>query len=437
MRRTEILVGKKLMLVGLALLLIAAGCTQSARRQSTAGAMQAEVAERVRVSPEQTDAAEPAVTAGQDGTVYVVWVEHRAKQEADVWLAHLDAEGKSLGPAAVRVNANAGEATAWRGDPPTAAVAPDGTVYVGWTARVEGAAHASILYLSASRDGGRNFEPPVKVNDDQKPCEHGMHSLAVAPDGHVSVAWLDERNVAPPPMSHHTGGEQRKHMESNREVFFASSVDGGRTFSPNRRIATNVCPCCKTSVATASDGRVYVSWRQVLAGDFRHIAVASSIDAGNSFSEPVIVSDDHWMIPGCPVSGAALAVENGGAVRVLWYSAGEAGAPGLYWSESLDGGRTFAPRRGFAESSGSGSPVLLADGSNNFVTVWEGSAQASTQPMTARLSADGDVTGSAALADVGELPAAALAGEQTFVAYISKSAGHSAIWLTRVRTARS
>ncbi|HWW74487.1 MAG TPA: hypothetical protein VNZ44_03775, partial [Pyrinomonadaceae bacterium] len=145
----------------------------------------------VRVSAEKTEAAEPAVAGALDGTVYAVWVEHRGR-EADVWLARFDAEAKPLAPPA-RVNPNAGEATAWRGDPPTVAVAADGTVYVGWTARDEAAPHATTLYLSASRDGGRSFGSPVKVNDDAKHCVHGMHSLAVGEGGRVYVAWLDER----------------------------------------------------------------------------------------------------------------------------------------------------------------------------------------------------------------------------------------------------
>lgn len=208
----------------------------------------------------------------------------------------------------VRVNTQPGTATAWRGDPPTVAVAPDHTVFVGWTARVEAeSGHATNIYLSSSRDRGQTFSAAVKVNDDTKPAVHGMHSLAIGSDGRIYVAWLDERNIKPMKdmkMEAKTAGH---HMESNREVFLASSADGGRTFTTNQQIASDVCPCCKTALASGPEGRVYLSWRQVLPGDFRHIAVASSADGGKTFSKPVIVSDDQWMIKGCPVSGAALA----------------------------------------------------------------------------------------------------------------------------------
>lgn len=395
--------------------------------QTVVGTQQTNAAAPVRVSAEGTEAAEPSVAAGRDGTVYVVWVEHRAGKAADVWLSHRDAEGKALSPP-VRVNPKAGEATAWRGDAPTVAVAGDGTVYVGWTAREGDKGHGNTLYLSASRDGGRGFGPPVKVHDDRKPGPHGMHSLAVAPDGRVHVAWLDERNVAPPPAKE---GEAHQHMESNREVFYAFSSNGGRTFSANRLIAKEVCPCCKTSLAAGAGGRVHVSWRQVLPGDFRHVAVASSADGGQTFSAPVVVSDDRWMIAGCPVSGAALLAEPDGVLRVLWYTAGEAGPAGLYWSESRDGGRTFAARRALADTGWRGTPVLLRNDGGGFTAVWEGSDGTRTAPMSAGVGGNGVVVPASKLAAGGELPAAARAGGRVFVAYIAKGDTGRGIWLTR------
>lgn len=427
----------KAALICLALSLSAANCARPAGEKLEPGAVATGLASRpltsgvgepVRVSPEGADAAEPAVAAAPDGTAYVAWVEHRRKREADVWLARVDAEGKVSGPPA-RVNPEAGGAAAWHGDPPSIAVARDGAVYVVWTARAAGSMHANTLHVSASRDGGRTFGPPSRVNDDRKSGPHGMHSLAVGPDGRVYVAWLDERNVAPPRGDGKAGGKGG-HMESNREVFFASSSDGGRTFSPNRRVAGEVCPCCKTALAVAADGRVYLSWRQVLPGDFRHIAVASTSDGGRSFSAPVVVSDDRWMISGCPVSGAALAAGADGALRVLWYTAGEAGAPGLYWSESRDGGRTFSPRKAFAESGGRGTPFLLADGRDGFVAVWEGSG-VEGRPVTARLSGDGRAGAGTALAEAGELPAAAKGSGAAFIAYVRKKEGARGVWLVR------
>lgn len=412
------------------LALFLSGCVRlETRRAQTEPRARDEAGESdpVRVSAEKTEAAEPSAASAHDGTVYVAWVEHRGK-EADVWLAHFDGEGRRLGEPA-RVNPNAGEATAWRGDPPTIAVAHDGTVYVGWTARDETAPHASRLYLSASRDGGRGFAAPTKVNDEAKPGVHGMHSLAVSADGRVYVAWLDERDIEPV-QADASKAPSHMHTESNRFVYFASSSDGGRTFSPNRRVAGEVCPCCKTSLAVGEDGRVYVSWRQVLPGNFRHVAVASSNDGGQTISSPVVVSDDRWEIQACPVSGPAL-LAAGGSLRVLWYTAGEAGMPGFYWSESVDGGHTFSPRKVLAETSGRGTPALLKS-EGGLSAVWEGSDGAAPAAFRARLDGDGSAA-AAVVATGGELPAAAETAGQLFVAYVAKDGEGRGVWLVKSR----
>ncbi|HEX8097506.1 MAG TPA: sialidase family protein, partial [Pyrinomonadaceae bacterium] len=312
-------------------------------------------------------------------------------------------------------------------------VAKDNTVYVGWTAKASTQGHASDLYLSASRDGGKSFNAPVKVNDDGKPVVHAIHSLAVSDDGRVYLAWLDERNTSRPPAGKTSGGGQ-PHMETNREVFFSYSTDGGRTFSANQRLAGEACPCCKTSLAAGPKGEVYVGWRQVLPGDFRHIAVAASQDGGRSFSAPVIVSDDKWVIAGCPVSGPALSVAPDGALRVAWYTAGERGSQGLYWSQSLDGGRTFSERKALAANSAHGTPALLAGGKGSFTAVWGSSEGGAARVVLARVDSAGRVSNTT-LADKGELPTAAFAGNQIFIAYVADANDRRGVWVTRANLA--
>jgi hypothetical protein len=390
-----------------------------------------ELGSPVRVSLEDGTAAEPAIASSPDGGVYVAWVNHDQTGKADVMIARLSSDGQ-MESAPVRVNSQPGIATAWRGDPPTVAVAPDRTVFVGWTAKPDSASgHATDIYLSASRDNCRTFAEPVKVNDDTRPAVHGMHSLAIGKDGRIYVAWLDERNISPEPAMDEKTNQRTSghHMESNREVFIASSTDGGHAFSPNQRVATNVCPCCKTALAVDNDGRVYLSWRQVLPGDFRHIAVASSIDQARSFSEMKIVSDDQWMLAGCPVSGPSLALSADGTLRVLWYSAGKNGETGLYFSDSKDHAGTFGPRVLVARGETFGSPVLLNDG-NHLNAVW---GAIGAKVMTERLAANDAEQAEALQIAEGDLPAAAAISRNLFVAYIRKSDQHQAVWITSIK----
>lgn len=404
---------------GLAILLVLSSCARTAQQLTPsslardAAAPALNTTPPIRVSAADADAAEPAIAMGRDGTAFVVWVEH-VETKANLWLSRLTADGQLAGTP-VRVNSKPGVVTAWRGDQPTIAVAPDETIYVGWTSREDAdAKHTSDIYLSGSRDGGKSFDAPVKVNDDKRPAAHGMHSLAVDAKGRIHLAWLDERNLTKPQSSMKAKGTKAEghRMESNREVYTAFSVDGGRIFSANKRVATDACPCCKTALAVGPEGRVYLSWRQVLPGDFRHIAVSSSSDEGETFSPGVVVSDDRWSIKGCPVSGASLSVDEG-SLRVVWFSAGERGEPGLYESESRDAGLTFSPRQLVSASHTRGTPVLLTG-----VAVWEGDENGQPKVMSAQLAPTATAPTNQIVVAEGQLPAAATSGERLLLAYI-------------------
>jgi len=420
-----------LQIVGLifAVLLVLSGCKQTSL-DAHGVQMSPRVGQPVLVSSGHSEAAEPAIAVAPDGSVYVVWVNHGPNSKSDVMIARFNSEREIQGHP-VRVNEQPGRATAWRGDPPTIAVAPDQTVFVGWTASVESeSGHTTDIYLSSSRDHGQTFGPAVKVNDDAKPAVHGMHSLAVGSDGRVYVAWLDERNIKPLAMNDvkKNASSSGHHMESNRELFFASSADGGHSFTPNQRVASNVCPCCKTALAINRDGRIYLSWRQVLPGDLRHIAVSSSADQGKTFTSPVIVSDDQWVLAGCPVSGSTLSVAVDGTLSVLWYSAGKNGETGLYWSQSKDNGATFGGRQLVMPGQTRGTPVLvLTDG--EFTGVWERNEKGQATVLTAKLDAGSNSSSSSVIATDGGLPAAAATKLGIVIAYIAKSEQHQGVWV--------
>jgi len=372
----------------------------------------------VQVSTPGTDAAEPVIASAGDGSFYVAWVNHDAKQ-ADVMLARFNDAGEIQG-SAVRVNHQPGVATAWRGDQPSLAVARDGAVHVLWTARVEGGEkHGTDVYLSSSNDRGRNFTTEVKVNDDKATGAHGMHSLAVAADGRIYAAWLDERNVHTPKPSTKAEGH---HMESNRDLYLAYSSDGGRTFSANTKVASDACPCCKTALAVSADGTIYAGWRQVLPGSFRHIAVAGSSDGGKNFSTPVIVSDDRWVLQGCPVSGPSLSVDRtSGNLKVLWYAAGEASAAGVYFAESKDRGHSFSARQLLSQETIRGTPALAGA-----IALWQTSDTAET-----KMHALGNAGSTLSVAANAELPAGTFVNDKLFVAYIGKEKEKRSIWLIR------
>jgi hypothetical protein len=367
--------------------------------------------EAMRLSAADTDAAEPAIAADKAGNTFVVFVEYRPDKSSDIFIRTFDAQLKPL-VNKVRVNPEPGEAKSWYGDTPSVTVGPEGQIFVGWNRKAK-TGRGNDLMVSASRDGGLSFEPPVKVNDDVEPASHGMHSLAIGKDGRLLVAWLDERNITT--VGHVSGGSHEM-AEPNSEVYIASSTDGGKSFSANQKVASEVCPCCRTAIAIAPDGDVYLSWRQVLKGELRHMAVASSTDAGATFSEPSIVSDDQWELYACPVSGAALLAEANKKLKVMWYTAGRAGQAGVYSAESTDGGKTFSNRTLVSGDGISGTP-WIGDGAQIFA-VADGKVliRASGQP-------DRTIEG--------EVPVVALTNGKPLLALVRKVGNERSVWITR------
>ena len=97
-----------------------------------------------------------------------------------------------------------------------------GQLYAAWADNATG--DADILFAT-SRDGGRTWSAPLRVNDD--PPRDGANQfqpqLAVAPNGVVSVTFFDTRLD----LQHHL-----------IDVFLAQSVDHGGSFRQNVRVTT-------------------------------------------------------------------------------------------------------------------------------------------------------------------------------------------------------
>ena len=169
----------------------------------------------------------------------------------------------------------------------------------------------------------------------------------------------------------------------------------------------------------------------MLPGNLRHIAVASSSDQGHTFSAPVIVSDDRWTLAGCPVSGSSLSISGDGTLQVLWYSAGEVGATGVYRSESHDAGQSFTPRQLIAEGLAQGTPVLLPH-LNGSRAIWQSDQGSRAHVVTAFLNAKGLITTRYSMEVNSELPAASLVRDQIQIAYIRPDENNRrSVWLLR------
>lgn len=240
------------------------------------------------------------VAVGPDGSVYVVWqnntvVPGRAFPASDLRFARSTDGGQTFEPT-IFVNDDAG------GAPTShtfhnIAVADDGTIYVSWidgrartATGVQSGGHGAHgmavdegagpqIRVARSRDGGRTFEPSVVIAEGACPC--CRTSLAIA-DGSVYIAW---RDVA---------------EGSIRDVVVARSSDGGSTWSAPTAVHADGwridgCPHAGPALAATADGRIHIAW-YTGAPDRPGVHYASA-DSTLAFGAPGPLLTGEWVPP--------------------------------------------------------------------------------------------------------------------------------------------
>ena len=130
------------------------------------------------------------------------------------------------------------------------------------------------LYLVTSKDGGKSWTQPIRVNEVPKKAPESLHWLAVTPSGEAHVAWLDIRG---------------RH-EPGQDIYFAKVVNG--KVSKNTPIATNVCECCAPGLTVDATGNPLVAYREGGKKPSREIFAIYSANKGKSFARPVQLNKD-------------------------------------------------------------------------------------------------------------------------------------------------
>jgi BNR repeat protein len=266
----------------------------------------------------------------------------------------------------------------------------------------------STLRLASSRDGGATWLAPTTVAPDSG-SSRNFHALHAAPEGTLYVSWLES-------------------AAGKSGTFITHSSDGGRVWSPVVRVdAAESCPCCRTALATASDGTLYLAWRTVLPGNVRDIVVARSADKGATWGAPVRVHADDWVFDGCPHAGPSMQVDSAGRLHIAWWT-GKAKAAGAYYARSSDGAKTFTTPIALRTAELSApAHVQLALGAGKTVVVTWDDGTVKVPRVVMRVSRDGgDSFGSVMTlsdgAEAATFPVLAVTGQQVTVAWAQTTA---------------
>jgi hypothetical protein len=305
----------------------------------------------------------PFVASGGRGGFYMAFIQ-RTNGVNNVMFRRSTAGGAFADP--IKVSDRDGDGTVRNENPPKVAVSSRGDVYVCWAN--ERARWKGNIRFARSTDGGNSFSPAITINSDgdREPAGHAFQSIAVDQRGRIYIVWIDERAKRP--------------EDRGAEIWISMSDDGGRSFTQDRRILSDVCECCRTAIQVDSAGRVFVSYRLVPRDGPMHrdVVVARSEDRGKSFVSSV-VSRDQWEISGCPVAGPALCIDGSNRIAIIWFMGG-GDRPGLYYALSTDRGASFSRRRLLDPDQKLGKHASAVSGTDDKILVtWDDS---SGKPLT-------------------------------------------------------
>ena len=144
------------------------------------------------------------------------------------------------------------------------------------------------------------------VNDLQGSAPEGLMGLAADDADNFYAVWLDTR------------------ISKRNEIFFSYSRDHGMTWTKNKLIYKSpeghVCECCKPNIAVRQ-GKIAIMFRNWLAGS-RDLYIASSLDGGKTFSDIQKLGSGTWKLDGCPMDGGGVCFDYQGSICTVWQREG-------------------------------------------------------------------------------------------------------------------
>lgn len=278
--------------------------------------------------PDHGHAAQPRLHAGHGDRLWLSWVERVAEGRHRLQVSDLDDAGAWTPPRTVA------EGDDWFvnwADFPAVASSDDGGLWAHWLRKVDQAPYAYEIRAARSEDGGTTWSPALTVHDDGTPTEHGFASLVAIEGGGLLMAWLDGRETVGHGDGHGAGAMTLR----------AAILDGPQ---PHTRVEwpldARTCDCCQTAAVRTDRGPV-VAYRGRTDDEIRDIMLTRLQD--DRWTTPIVVNDDRWLMPACPVNGPAAAAD-GSHLWVAWYTVA-AGLPTIRVAGSADAGETFAAVR--------------------------------------------------------------------------------------------
>lgn len=212
--------------------------------------------------------------------------------------------------------------------------------------------YAKRIYYSQSFDQGKTWTKATSLVKDTASNSQAYYDIDLLPNGEAAIIWLDNRT---------------KTTKQGSTLYYAVT-NGKSGFQNEKPICETTCQCCRTDLFVDSKGNIRATFRDIINDTIRDMSHVFSIDGGKTFSLPIRISADNWVINGCPHTGPALA-ENNTGLHFAWYTMGR--GEGVFYCNSKDSGKTFSQRSSVSNKPSAKHPQIITLSKGDVAIVWD------------------------------------------------------------------
>jgi len=195
------------------------------------------------------------------------------------------------------------------------------------------------IRMIRSEDAGQTFSAPFTLHRDRQVITHRFESVILDAAGTMHTFWIDKRDQerirAERGLSHQELGRHYR----GAAIYRNESLDGGKTFGPDTKVADYSCECCRIALSLDPNGKPVAMWRHVFEPNIRDHAfwgLASQTMTRASF--------DDWRLDACPHHGPALAPQGKQGFHAVWFGE-KSGKPAVRYGQlDLRGQPVHEPR---------------------------------------------------------------------------------------------
>lgn len=238
--------------------------------------------------------------------------------------------------------------------------------------------YTSIIKYLVSGDAGKTWSQPfpfLGITDEHRSLS--FLSVIRLPNGHLAFSWMGDSEsektarANPVPAQPKAFGETMSMgsdssipVESRHEgrPLLYAEARGVDQFSTPLLLEKAACPCCRSALAVAPNGRVAIAYRAIRDGSIRDVAYTNKSAGAAYFTVPVVFSGDDWKLEGCPHDGPSMVINN--RTNYISYFTG-AYNKGVFYSELDTLGHVLNKRK--VETSSRYSQVARDEKGNSWL----------------------------------------------------------------------